>query len=47
MPVQRNGIILTANLTRPVLHQGKIPLAPIITSTLVGGPGSLDAHAEI
>lgn len=36
MPVQRNGIILTANLTRPVLHQGKIPLAPVITSTLVG-----------
>ncbi len=36
MPVQRDGIILTANLTRPVLHQGQIPLAPVITSTFVG-----------
>lgn len=36
VPVQSDGVVLTANLTRSFLHQGKVPLAPIIASTLVG-----------
>jgi hypothetical protein len=46
VPVQSDGVVLTANLTRSFLHQGKVPLAPVIASTLIRRFGFIRTQSQ-